>query len=222
MRTVIAGSHGKVGQRLVRRLVERGDEVVAMVRSASQITDLRDLGAQVVLMDLELDDDVAVGFALEGADAVVFAAGAGPGSGAARKDSMDRAGAAVLADAAERVGVHRYVLLSSMGVDDVRSGRRPAGADDVFWAYLQAKARSEDDLRGRFLAWTVLRPGRLTDDPGTGRVRLGDRVQRGDVTRDDVAAVVAELLHQPAAAGRTFELTGGPVDVPTAVRAAIG
>jgi nucleoside-diphosphate-sugar epimerase len=230
MRTVIAGGHGQVGRRLARTLVERGDDVVAFVRSAAQITDLTELGAHVALVDLEQDDAVAVSFELEGADAVVFTAGSGPDSGAERKDTVDRAGAAVLADAAERAGVGKYVLVSSRGVEAAHSGQRPDGVDDVLWAYLRAKAAAEDDLRRRsLLQWTVVRPGRLTDEPGVGLVALapvddegqrprGKRRKAGgdreEVSRDDVALVVAALLHEPRSAGMVLDLVGGdrPVD----------
>ena len=229
MRTVIAGGHGQVGRRLARTLVERGDDVVALVRSAAQITDLTEIGAHVALVDLEQDDAVAVSFELEGADAVVFAAGAGPGSGAARKDTVDRAGAVVLADAAERAGVGRYVLVSTRGVEAVHADERPDGVDDVFWAYLQAKAAAEDDLRARdALAWTILRPGRLTDEPGVGLVALvpesdggrprGKRRKAGggreEITRDDVALVAAAVLHEPRSAGLVLDVVAGdrPVD----------
>jgi len=229
VRTVIAGGHGQVGRRLARTLVERGDDVVALVRSAAQITDLTEIGAHVALVDLEQDDAVAVSFELEGADAVVFAAGAGPGSGAARKDRVDRAGAVVLADAAERAGVERYVLVSTRGVEAVHADERPDGVDDVFWAYLQAKAAAEDDLRARdALAWTILRPGRLTDEPGVGLVALvpesdggkprGKRRKAGggreEITRDDVALVAAAVLHEPRSAGLVLDVVAGdrPVD----------
>ena len=229
MRTVIAGGHGQVGRRLARTLVERGDDVVALVRSAAQITDLTEIGAHVALVDLEQDDAVAVSFELEGADAVVFAAGAGPGSGAARKDTVDRAGAVILADAAERAGVGRYVLVSTRGVEAVHADERPDGVDDVFWAYLQAKAAAEDDLRARdALAWTILRPGRLTDEPGVGLVALvpesdggkprGKRRKAGggreEITRDDVALVAAAVLHEPRSAGLVLDVVAGdrPVD----------
>ncbi len=232
MRTVIAGGHGQVGRRLARTLVEQGDEAVALIRSAAQITDVTEAGAQVALVDLEKDDVVSVSFELEGADAVVFAAGAGPGSGAPRKDTVDRAGAALLADAAERAGVERYVLVSSRGVEAARAAERPDGVDDTFWAYLRAKAAAEDDLRARTdLRWTIVRPGHLTDEPGVGLVTLapvgdddkprgkrrkpGSAVgERDDVTRDDVALVVAALLHEPRSAGLVLDVVGGerPVD----------
>jgi len=235
MRTVIAGGHGQVGRRLARTLAERGDEAVALIRSAAQITDVTEVGAQVALVDLEKDDPVAVSFELEGADAVVFTAGAGAGSGAPRKDTVDRAGAALLADAAERAGVERYVLVSTRGVEEARANERPDGMDDVFWAYLRAKAAAEDDLRARTgLQWTIVRPGHLTDDPGVGLVALArvgeDDKPRGKrrkpgavvgerdaVTRDDVALVLAALLHEPRSAGLVLDLVGGDKPVEEAL-----
>ena len=216
-----------MGRRLARTLVERGDDVVAFVRSAAQITDLTELGAHVALVDLEKDDAVAVSFELEGADAVVFAAGAGPGSGAPRKAAAPRARAARRADAAERAAAGRHVLGASRGVEAARADERPDGVDDVFWAYLRAKAAAEDDLRARTdLQWTIVRPGRLTDDPGVGLVALapvgdGDPPrgprrtpgaaagERTDVTRDDVALVLAAVLHEPRSAGLVLDLVGG-------------
>jgi uncharacterized protein YbjT (DUF2867 family) len=148
----------------------------------------------------------------------VFSAGAGPGSGVARKDTVDRAAAVLLADAAERAGVRRYLLVSSIGVEGVR-GHTTGPDDEVFHAYLVAKLAAEDDVRARPLDWTVLRPGHLTDDPGTGRVRLAPSVPRGDVTRDDVAAVLVELLDRPGTSGLVLTLVGGETPIPDAVEA---
>ncbi|MGW4296869.1 NAD(P)H-binding protein, partial [Micromonospora chersina] len=151
---------------------------------------------------------------LTGADAVVFAAGAGPGSGAARKDTVDRAAAVLLADAAQRAGVRRYLLVSSMGVD-----RPPrAGTDEVWAAYLRAKKAAEDDVTARDLDVTVLRPGRLTDDAAVGRITLARQVDPGAVTRADVARVLLALLDAPDTAGLTLELVGGETPIGEAVR----
>jgi uncharacterized protein YbjT (DUF2867 family) len=217
-RVVVAGAHGQVGRRLVRRLAAHGDEVVGLVRNPDHLADVEADGGRGVHCDLEAAPLEEVTWALQGADATVFAAGAGPGSGAPRKDTMDRGGAVLLAAAAERAGVRRYLLLSSMGVESVRDGSVPEGVDDVFLAYLRAKLAAEEDVRARDLDSTVLRPGRLTDDPGTGRVALGPEVPRGDVPRDDVAAVLAELLGEPATAGRVLELASGEEPVHDAVR----
>jgi uncharacterized protein YbjT (DUF2867 family) len=176
---------------------------------------VQETGAEAVVCDLEAAsaDDVAV--LLSGANAVVFAAGAGPGSGALRKDSVDRGASVLLADAAGRAGVRRFVQISSMGA----GGPPQPGADEVWAAYIAAKTAAEADLRSRDLDWTIVRPGRLTDAPPTGRVRLASPpVPRGAVPRADVAAVIAALLDEPGAGHKTLELTGGDSPVAAAVR----
>ncbi|MEV4543573.1 NAD(P)H-binding protein [Micromonospora echinaurantiaca] len=215
MRVVIAGGHGKIARLLLRELTGRGDTAVGLIRNPEHAAALTAAGAHPVLADLEhLGVDDLAGH-LGGADAVVFAAGAGPGSGAARKDTVDRAAAVLLADAAQRAGVRRYLLVSSMGVE----GEPRPGTDEVFAAYLRAKKAAEDDVTGRNLDWTVLRPGRLTDDPPTGRITLARRVPRGAVTRTDVARVLVALLYTPASAGLILELVGGDTPIGEAVAA---
>ena len=220
MRIAVAGAHGQIGRRLGRLLSGRGDTVVGIVRNPAHEADVVADGMQPVVLDLEsasVDDVSAV---VAGTDAVVFAAGAGPGSGAARKDTVDRAAAVLLADSAERAGVPGYLLVSSMGVDLVADGGTPTGVDEVFVAYLRAKRAAEEDLLAREgLRVTVLRPGSLTDDPGTGQVTLAPSVESGSVPRDDVAAVLVALLDQPRN-GAVLELVGGSTPVADAVRAA--
>jgi nucleoside-diphosphate-sugar epimerase len=216
---VIAGGHGQIARRLTRLLTARGDTVRAIVRHPGHIADVEQDGARGVLLDLEQASVDAVAASVQGSDAVVFAAGAGPGSGIGRKDTVDRAASVLMADASERTGVRRFVQISSMGTDRASSGQPMPGMDDVFAAYLRAKAAAEDDLRRRGgLRWTVLRPGRLVNDPGTGLVTLETQVPRGQVTRDDVAAVVAALLPADETTGMTLELTGGSTPVEEAVR----
>jgi uncharacterized protein YbjT (DUF2867 family) len=211
---VIAGGHGKIGLRLAALLAGRGDVVTGVVRNAEHRGDLEGVGASATVLDLESATVEELAAHLEGADAVVFSAGAGPGSGVARKDTVDRAAAVLLADAARHAGVRRYLLVSSTGVDDP-----PApGTDEVWAAYLRAKKAAEDAIRGTDLDWTVLRPGALTDEPGTGRVLLAPPpVERAEVTRDDTAAVLAALLDAPGSAGRVLELRGGDEDLLDAV-----
>ena len=216
MHVVIAGGHGKIALRLNARLAARADMVTSLVRNPDHRADVEQAGGRPVVVDLEATtvDDLAP--ILSGADAVVFAAGAGPGSGAARKDTVDRAAAVLLAEAARAAGVQRYLLVSSTGVDDPP---RP-GTDEVWAAYLAAKKAAEEAIRASALAWTILRPGALTDDPGTGRVLLAPPpVPPAEVTRDDTAAVLVALLDTPATAGKILELRAGDTDVDEAVRA---
>ncbi|NMI02176.1 NAD(P)H-binding protein [Pseudonocardia acidicola] len=219
MRVVIAGGHGQIALRLATLLAGRGDEVVGVVRNPGHVADVEATGAAAAVLDLESATPGQLAAHLDGADAVVFAAGAGPGSGAARKDTVDRAAAVLLADAAAQAGVRRYLLISSTGVDAA-----PAeGTDEVWAAYLRAKKAAEDAIRAADLDWTVLRPGRLTDDPGTGRVLLAPPpVDRDEVTRDDTAAVLAALLDAPGTAGLTLELRAGEQAIPDAVTALTG
>ncbi|WP_353944158.1 SDR family oxidoreductase [Streptomyces sp. HUAS MG91] len=217
MRIVIAGGHGQIALRLERLLAARGIEVAGIIRKAEQGDDLRAAGAEPVLCDLESASVEEVAAHLQGADAAVFAAGAGPGSTVARKDTVDRDAAVLFADAAERAGVRRYVVVSSMGADAAHQG------DDVFDVYLRAKGAADDDVRRRTgLDWTILRPGSLTNDAGKGLVRLEASTGRGSVPRDDVAAVLAELVDTPATAGLTLELVSGSAPVSVAVKSVAG
>ncbi|MFI8792291.1 NAD(P)H-binding protein [Streptomyces sp. NPDC055105] len=217
MRIVIAGGHGQIALRLERLLAARGDEVAGIIRRAEQADDLREAGAEPLVCDLESASVEEVAGLLEGADAAVFAAGAGPGSTAGRKDTVDRAAAVLFADAAERAGVRRYVVVSSMGADPAHQG------DEIFDTYLRAKGEADASVRARTgLDWTIVRPGMLTNDAGTGLVRLEASTGRGPVPRDDVAAVLAELVETPATAGLTLELISGSAPVTVAVKSIAG
>src|SRR5580700_9567947 len=214
MRVVIAGGHGQIALLLERLLAERGDQAIGLIRNPAHVTDVRKAGAEAVICDLEAASAGDVAVLLAGADAVVFAAGAGPGSGAARKDSVDRAGSALMAEAAERAGVRRFVQVSSMG-----AGQPPQpGADEVWAAYITAKTAAKADLRARDLDWTILRPGGLTDAPATGRIHLAaPPVPAGTIPRADVAAVIAALLDEPGTRRQTLELVAGDSPVAAAV-----
>ncbi len=218
MRTVIAGAHGQIARELTRKLVEHGHEVVGLIRNPKHAADLEQDGSTPVVFDLEAGSVEELAEHLQNADAVVFAAGAGPGSSTERKDTVDRAASVLLADAAEQAGVRRFIQVSSMGADTVRDGQRPKGIDDVFYAYLQAKLAAEDDLRQRRkLSWTIVRPGALTNDAGTGRVRLAEHTGNGSIPRQDVASVLAALLMSRLGDGRVLELISGSESVPDAV-----
>ncbi|MBY8869040.1 SDR family oxidoreductase [Streptomyces sennicomposti] len=217
MRIVIAGGHGQIALRLERLLAARGDEVAGVVRRAEQADDLRAAGAEPIVLDLESASVEEVAERLRGADAAVFAAGAGPGSGKARKDTVDKGAAVLFADAAVRAGVRRHVVVSAMAADARHEG------GEIFDAYLRAKGAADDHVRAQeALDWTILRPGTLTDEPGTGHVRLEASTGRGSVPRDDVAAVLAELVDTPATAGLTLELVSGSTPVSVAVKSVAG
>jgi uncharacterized protein YbjT (DUF2867 family) len=187
--------------------------VVALIRNPEHADDVRRAGAEPAVVDLEHASEADVAQAITGSDAVVFAAGAGPGSGPGRKETMDYGGAVKLAAAAQRAGVRRYLIISSMGADPDAPG------DDTFSVYLRAKGRADDAVRASGLDATVVRPGGLTNDPGTGRVRLGERLPRGQVSRDDVAAVLVAVLDTPGTIGRSFDVIGGETPIAEAVTA---
>jgi uncharacterized protein YbjT (DUF2867 family) len=213
MTVAIAGGHGQIALRLTKLLSERGDEVISLIRNPDHAGDVREAGGEPVVCDLESAGNREIGDAIEGVDAVVFAAGAGPGSGSERKDTMDYGGAAKLIAAARARGISRYVMVSSMGADPNHEG------DDTFAVYLRAKGKADAELEASGLDYTIVRPGRLTDDPGSGRVRLEEEVPRGAVSRDDVAAVLAAALREPATVGRTLGLVGGDTPIEEAVSA---
>jgi uncharacterized protein YbjT (DUF2867 family) len=217
MRIVIAGGHGQIALRLERLLAARGDEAVGIIRNPEQSEDLRAAGAEPVVLDLESATVEQTAEVLRGADAAVFAAGAGPDSGTERKDTVDRGAAVLFADAAERAGVRRYIVVSAMGADPDHPG------DEVFDAYLRAKGAADMYVRSRTaLDWTILRPGMLTNDAGTGQVQMSVSTGRGPVPRDDVAAALLELLDTPATAGLTLELISGGVPLTVAVKDVAG
>ena len=225
MRIAVVGAHGQVARLLVRALDGAGHEVLGVVRDPQHADDVGADGGRAVVADLERTDVDALAAAVEGCDAVVFAAGAGGGS-PERTEAVDRDGAVLLADAAQAAGVPRYLMVSSMGTEATRGGATPEGLPEMLVPYLRAKLAAEDDLRGRDgLAWTILRPGGLTDDEPTGRVALAPASEDpsspglalGRVPRADVAAVLAALLVAPDADGSVLELTGGEEDVADAV-----
>ncbi|WP_019630866.1 SDR family oxidoreductase [Actinomadura atramentaria] len=218
MNIVIAGGHGQIALRLARLLSARGDVVHGLVRNPDHAEDVRAAGAEPIVLDLESTPADELAERIEGADAAVFAAGGGPSSGAARKDTVDRGASVLLAEACEGAGVLRFVQISAVGVD-----QEPApDASEQWAAYVRAKHAAEVDLRSRDLDWVILRPGTLTDDPGTGQVTLEDSGDvpeggYGRVTRDDVAAVIATLLPARNVRHRTLDLSNGPTAIEDAV-----
>jgi uncharacterized protein YbjT (DUF2867 family) len=207
---VIVGGHGKIALRLEKLLAERGDSPRGIIRKTEQAPDLEAIGAEPIVLDIENVDDISD--ALAGAEAVVFAAGAGPGSGPARKRTVDYGGAVKLADAARSQGVSRYLIVSSISAD------HPESWSDEMRPYFEAKAEADRYVVDSGLDYTILRPGGLTDDPGTGKVQIAEDLDRGSVTREDVAAVIAECLIADNTIGKAFDLTNDGTPIAEAVR----
>jgi uncharacterized protein YbjT (DUF2867 family) len=214
MRVAIAGGHGQIALIVQRLLSESGHEAVGIIRNPEQAADLLVVGGIPLVIDLENTDVDTLAADLDGVDAVVFAAGGGPNSGAARKLTVDRDAAILLADAAEKKGISRYVMISAIAADDF-----DADSDEVFQVYLRAKSEADANLRARQIDWTVIRPGGLTNDPPTGKIRVADSTGRGSITRTDVAAVVVELLVNGRAVRRQFELISGDTEIAEALLA---
>jgi uncharacterized protein YbjT (DUF2867 family) len=217
VKVVIAGGHGKIALLLQHQLAEAGHSSVGIIRHPHQTADLERVGGSALVLDLEQSDAAALAPHLADADAVVFAAGGGPNSGAARKLTVDRDGAALLADAAELAGVPRYLMVSALATDDFDPARADVETGDVFQVYLRAKSEADADLRRRDLDWTIVRPGGLTDEPATGRVRIASSTGPGSVPRADVAAVLLALLENGAGVRTQFELISGDVPIDQAV-----
>jgi uncharacterized protein YbjT (DUF2867 family) len=210
MDVVVAGGHGQVGIRLLRLLADGGHRARGLIRNPDHARELEDVGAEPVVCDIEALDDISG--CCEGADAVVFAAGAGPGSGAERKRTVDYGGAVKLIEAAKRNGIDRYVMVSAI------SAGRPEEWSEEMRPYYEAKADADSRLEESGLDYTIVRPGGLTDDLGTGRVEVGTDLQRGSIPREDVAAVVLAALETPSSIGKTFELVSGDMPVEDALR----
>ncbi|MBN1529297.1 MAG: NAD(P)H-binding protein [Thermoleophilaceae bacterium] len=215
MLVAIAGAHGQIARHLARTLVARGDRVRGLIRNADHAADLREDGTEPLGCDLEAATVEQVAEAITGADAAVFAAGAGPGSGPERKLTVDRDGAVKLLEAARAAGVERFLIVSSVGAES------PPDDDDVFSVYLRAKAEADRAVAASDRAWTIVRPGRLTSDAGVGRVLVTVEPHRGQVSREDVAAVLAALLARPESAGRTLYVNGGDDPVAAALDRAL-
>jgi nucleoside-diphosphate-sugar epimerase len=212
MRIVIAGGHGKIAMLLSRLLADRGHEPIGLIRNPDHVDDLLAVGATPVMLDLEQTEVGEVAELLTDVDAVVFAAGAGPGSSAERKLTVDRDGAVLLADAAAEAGVRRLIVISAIGADDF-----DPESGDVFQVYLRAKSEADAVVRGRDLDWTIVRPGTLTNDAATGLVSVAETVDRGGIPREDVADLVAQLIVANAAVRRQFEVVSGDTPISEAV-----
>ena len=215
-RIAIVGGHGQVARHLIHDLRRSDHDPVALVRREEHRAELESRGASVRILDIEQQDAGAFAAAFAGCAAVVFAAGGGPDGNIERKRTVDLEGSLKSIEGARAAGIRRFVQVSAIGVDDPL----PDDTGDVWRAYVEAKRDADAALRASDLDWTIIRPGRLTDDPATGLVSLGADVARGDVTRADVAAVVAGVLDAPRTIGKQWSLVGGTTPVGEAIATA--
>jgi nucleoside-diphosphate-sugar epimerase len=216
VQVALAGGHGKIALLLTRRLADRGDLVVSLIRNPDHAEDVRAHGGRPVVCDLEHATIAQLADAISGSDAAVFAAGAGPGSGAARKLTVDRDGAIELLEASRSARVSRLLIVSAVGAEN------PSSGDDVYSVYIRAKADADKAVQASDRDWTIVRPGGLTDDPGTGHVRIDAEPFRGRVPRDDVAALLAALLEDSRSVGRTLYVNGGEDSIEQALNRVFG
>jgi uncharacterized protein YbjT (DUF2867 family) len=208
MKVLVAGANGQIGQYLVRMLAEEGHEVRAMIRDEDQAQGLRELGGEPVVADLEGE----VAHTVEGCDAVIFSAGGGPGSGAEKKETIDRGGAVKLVDAAREHGARRYVMVSAIGAAD------PEAGSEAMQPYLFAKAQADQALQESGLDYTIVRPGSLTDEAGTGTVEAAPSLsRRAQIPREDVARTLVVTLEKENTFGKTFEVLSGDTPIEEAL-----
>ena len=208
MRIAVAGGHGRIAMLVHPLLAKRAHSVRGIIRNASQAEAVQHAGAEPVICDLEAEVDIAN--AVGSADVVIFAAGAGPGSGPARKRTMDRDGAVKLIDAARNNGIRRYIMISAIHAEEPRG-------DEVFRTYLRAKSEADEALRGSGLDYTIVQPGRLTNDASTGIVQVAATLPSGEIPRADVAAVVAQVVDTESTIGHQFDLTSGDQSIAEAL-----
>jgi uncharacterized protein YbjT (DUF2867 family) len=213
MDVVIAGGHGQIALQLARLLRTRGERVRSLIRNPDHSADVEAVGAEPVVFDLEQGSAEDLADVVRGADAVVFAAGAGPGSGPERKRTVDYGGAVKLIEAAKMNGIDRYLIVSAISVD------RPEEWSDQMRPYYEAKRDADQAVLDSGLSYTIVRPGGLTDDPGTGLVKPGTDLARGEIPREDVAATLLAVLETPSTIGKTFELVSGDTPIEEAVSA---
>lgn len=213
-RIAVVGGHGNVARHLHPLLVAAGHTPVALVRREEYRAELEGRGAEVRLLDVEGEDAAGFAGAFEGCHAVVFAAGGGPDGNIERKRTVDLEGSLKSIEGARRAGIYRFVQVSAIGVDMPL----PPDTDPVWRAYVEAKRDADAALRASGLDWTIIRPGRLTDGPPTGLVALGPDVERGEVPRADVAAVLAAVIDTGCGIGAQWDLVSGETPIDEAVR----
>lgn len=199
MKITVVGAHGSIAQLLHPKLIDKGYNVRGIIRKEEQSETMKEMGVEPVVIDIEEEMDISE--AVGDADAVVFAAGAGPDSGKERKYTVDRDGAIKLMRACQSNGIKRYIMISVMGLDEPRG-------NEVFQVYQKAKKEADEALLNSGLNYTIIKPGKLTDEEGTGNVSVG-ALESGEVPREDVASVIAESVEHKHTYFTVFDLLSG-------------
>lgn len=212
----IIGGHGQIALSLTGILHSRGDRVLSLVRNPEHSGEIEAAGGTPVVIDIENSGPREIADAIDGADSVVFAAGAGPGSSAERKVTVDLEGSVKSAEAATLARIPSFIQISFIGAELPT----PEGTDPVFAAYWAAKREADRRLESTTLDWVIVKPGTLTNDPASGKGELGASLNRGARTRRaDVAELIAHVIDEPRSARHTIGIAEGQTDLREALSA---
>lgn len=213
MKVLVVGANGQIGKHLVSFIQEKDNlQAKAMIRKEEQVSYFKELGAETAVVDLEGEiDDIAE--AAKGVDAVVFTAGSGPKTGKDKTLMIDLDGAVKTIEATKKAGVKRFIMVSSF--DTTRQAIQEA--PESFAPYVVAKHYADEWLKATDLDYTIVHPGGLTNDEGTGKVTVSMSGEMGKVPREDVARAILVTLENDSTIGKEFQIVGGDTPVEEAV-----
>lgn len=212
MKVLVAGANGHTGRLLIQYLIQDGHEPYAMIRKQEQKSDMEKLGGIPVVADLEGD----VGHAVRGMDVVIFAAGSGSKTGSDKTTAVDRDGAINLINATEKIGIKKFIILSSIGAG--RELGEPEKGNEGMHHYTKMKKEADEYLQGTELDYTIVRPGGLTHEESTSKIKVGETVERATVPRADVAKTMIAAIQEPNAFHKAFEMVSGDVQIEDALK----
>lgn len=211
MKVLIIGANGQIGHRLVEQLKQSQHQPIPMVRKEEDLATFKDKGTEPVLADLEKD----ISHAFEGVDAVVFTAGSGAHTGKDKTELVDKEGAVKAINVAKAKGIRRFIMVSAFGADF-----EPKDWPDSMQHYYEAKSAADNYLISSGLEYTILKPGRLTNENGTGKIDLGVRTKdrSGAIPREDVAATIKLIIDRPNTFKASYEMLQGDTPITEAVK----
>ncbi|MBR7553952.1 SDR family oxidoreductase [Allobacillus sp. GCM10007491] len=213
MKTLVVGANGQIGRHVTQLLKEAGNhEAVAMIRSEEQKDYFESKGIQTTVADL-LDSVESLKQTVEGFDAIIFTAGSGPKTGADMTLRVDLDGATKMIKAAEVAGVNRFLMVSAFQANNRENW------NEKIAHYYVAKHFADEELKRSKLAYTIVKPGGLINDPGTAKIKIGskDIIERGTVSREDVARVLVACLDKKSTEYKSFDLISGDQGVEDAL-----